>query len=427
MKFLKFYLLAFIAIGVLLNTGCEEDDPTPLSVLTITASGTDLQSGTQTVKDLNGSAAATDVPLDAVITITFDTDIDASTATSANAKISSASGDVAATVAGSGKGITITPSADLARGTDYTLTLSAGLSSSDGGGFTSTTRSFKTAGRSDVAPPKEADQLAYWSLNGNSNSSNNNYNGTEIAVTYGADRFGNQESAAFFDGDASIIEIPNGDQLLAGGSFTLSYWVRVDSVDHVGGHFVMGVGDVYGFFIEIQGGLGGMKITQRYENSTGTIANDFFVNGDGKDANNGGWIGVEFEKDLTATGGLGAIIDQKWAHMVWVYDAGTNKRHLYINGQLIETDNLNNPPNPALNSITGVTFDDSDAGTDIIGKALAFGFNHDIPTTHWDNEPWGGYDFPDANHFKGGLDDVRIFSNAYSATDVDQLYNAEKP
>jgi hypothetical protein len=58
---------------------------------------------------------------------------------------------------------------------------------------------------------------------------------------------------------------------------------------------------------------------------------------------------------------------------------------------------------------------------------LAFGFiqgsENRTVTDDWAN-PIGT---PDNNHFKGLMDDVRIFHAAFSAADVTTLYNAEKP
>jgi hypothetical protein len=45
----------------------------------------------------------------------------------------------------------------------------------------------------------------------------------------------------------------------------------------------------------------------------------------------------------------------------------------------------------------------------------------------WDNEPWGGYDFPGANHFKGQLDDVRIYHKVLSPVEIQLMYDSEKP
>ena len=431
MKLLRNSILLLIITSMVAFQACKEEVPEGLTVLGIVANGTDLQSGSATSIDLNGASAATDVPLDADIVVSFNKDVDAATANTTNVTLTDGTNAVTVSVSASGTDVTISPDGELARGLTYTLTLGGGLTAADGGTFTETTRNFTAAGRADIAPPQEAAQLAYWKLDGNSVAAVGSNDGVDVAVTYGEDRFGNMGSAAYFDGDASIIEIPNGDQLL-NENFTLSYWMHVDSNMHknaagtgTAGHFVMGVGGLYGFFIEVQGSLGGMKLTGRYTKEDGTTtANDFFFNGDGKNKDNGGWVGVEYEVDLTATGGLGAIVDQQWTHVVITYDAATNSRSLYLNGTRMETDNLDNTT--GLNTVNGLTFDDSGAAPEVIGKSLALGFVHDRTTTQWNTQPWGAYTEPGANHFKGALDDVRFFDVAYSESEVQELYNAEK-
>lgn len=433
MKLVKISGYCILTVILLFMTGCEDDPVVPdaLNVLSITATGTDLMTGTSTDKDLNAATAASDVPLDAVIKVSFNKAVDASTVNTSSISLSSSAGAVSISVSAAGSDINISHTESFERGIEYTLVLASTLKGDDGGAFSEISRSFKSAGRAASDPPNSSAQTAYFPLNGNANAAVGSNNGTESGVTYTSDRFGNQESAALFDGDVSLIEVPNGDQLLT-PSFTLSYWMYIDSSGHKNfagtgnaGHFAMGIGDVYGFFIEVQGSLGGMKMTGRYSKSDGTTTvNDFFFNGDGKDANNGGWVGVEFEKDISSTGGLGAIIDQSWTHVIWTYDASTNKRSLYLNGELMETDNFGNTT--GLADVTGHTYDDSDAGSDVIGKSLAFGFNHDQQTTHWSDTNWGDYRKPGANHLKGALDDIRFFSASFSESDALELYNAEK-
>ncbi|MEM6343820.1 MAG: LamG-like jellyroll fold domain-containing protein [Bacteroidota bacterium] len=425
MKNNKLNIIYLLACLLMVLSACKEELPEALTVSAIEANGTDLKTGDALTLDLNGITAAVDVPLDAVITINFNKALDPNNELGTNVSLNNGSEDVALTLASSGSILTITPMENLDRGIVYILTLGGGLLAEDNGLFSQTTRTFTAAGRAAVTPPQSAAQMAYFKLDGDANSSVGNYEGTEIAIEYGLDRFGDVGSAAMFDGDVSIIEVPNGDQLLT-DSWTLSYWLKVDPTDHVGGHFVMGIGDLYGFFIEITGNMSSMKFTGRYQKDNATtIANDFFINADGKDANNGGWEAIEFEADLRSSGGLASIFDQEWAHMVITYNGETNKRSLYLNGQLIETDNLNAVAD--LSNITGLTFDDSGSGSDVIGNALALGFNHDRTTTHWSNTSWGDYNKVDANHFKGAMDDVRFFEAAYSEADVLELYNAEKP
>ena len=434
MQLLKFrYVFILLGIFAVLSSCDNDDDDTIVNVTIsgITAAGTDLMTGNATTVDLNGATSAVDVPLDAVITITFSKEVDAATATSANISLSQSGTNITTTVDVAASVVTITPSAELERGLVYDLSLSAAIAATDGGAFTAIDRSFTAAGKAGIVPPNDVDQTAYFGFNGNSNSTVGNFQGSAIAVEFREDRFGNQESAAYFDGDVSLIEVPNGDQLMT-QSMTISYWMKIDTTDHLNtpgtglaGHFVMGIGDVYGFFIEVTSNLQGIKKTARYTRDDGTTtANDFFINADGKDGMNGGWVGVEFEKDLTSSGGFAPILQDQWVHILFTWDHTSLKRSFYLNGELIETDNFN--LTTGLLNITGMTFDDSDAGTDIIGKSLAFGFNHDQATTHWDDTNWGDYDKPGANHFKGALDDVRFFSTSFNQAEVTDLYNAER-
>ncbi len=410
---------------------CDDDDSGPLSisVVSISGTGTDLQSGNNTTVDLNGASAATDVPLDVSIEITFSRDIDVSTVNSTNISLNGGSANPAINVTGSGSVATVTLQGDLERGEDYTLNLSGAILADDGGAFAATTRTFTAAGRAGIDPPNTANQTAYWQFDGTALAAVGGFNGTETAITYGTDRFGNIESAALFDGNTSLIEVANGEDLWIGESVTISFWMSIDTLDHLNtpgtgnaGHFIMGVGNFHGFFLEANGSANSMKLAPTYSTSDGmTGGGDVFFNGDGKDGSNGGFVAIEFEKDLTAEGEVKGLLAQKWAHVVWVYDGIENKVHLYINGELMETDNNNLVA--ARQNYNGLTVRD-EAGQ-VIGRSLAFGFAHDMSTTTWEGTGFGDYTVTTANHYKGSLDDVRFFEVPFSATDVMDLFIAE--
>ena len=74
--------------------------------------------------------------------------------------------------------------------------------------------------------------------------------------------------------------------------------------------------------------------------------------------------------------------------------------------------------------ITGLKYGGTEPET---YPTLTFGFIHSRAGTLWDTEPWGGYDFPDANHFMGQLDDVRIYHKALTAKEIELMYESEKP
>lgn len=427
-------LLCFLLMigGMATFMSCGSDDPIPeLTITAIVAEGTDLQSGTAVSIDLNGANAAEEVPLDAVIKATFSADVDPATATSANIQLLVGTTEVTSTVSVSGAVVTLTPATDLERGTSYSLSVSAAVTGTDGNAFTAASRTFMSAGRNVIAPPAGANQLAHFLFDGNSESVSGTYDSDfETGVVYVEDRFGNVNSAALFDGNTSLIEVPNGNNLL-GEKFTVSYWAKVDTLDHANangdgnaGHFVMGVGGGAGFYIETNGSANTFAFNAHYTKVDGTTGgNGMFVNADGKNRDNGGWIGIEFENDL-GSDGLKSLFAQKWAHIVMTYDGSVNKRSLYVNGVLMETDDLEMPTGTL--DFNGLTFN-ADAETGVVfGSKLAFGFAFDRETTKWNTTGFGDYTSTTSNHFKGCLDDVRFFDTAFSLTDVTELYNAEK-
>ena len=62
-----------------------------------------------------------------------------------------------------------------------------------------------------------------------------------------------------------------------------------------------------------------------------------------------------------------------------------------------------------------------------VANELALGFIQSRAGTMWDTEPWGGYDIPTANHFRGQLDDLRFYHKALTAAEIDLMYKSEKP
>jgi hypothetical protein len=414
---LKFVLLLIMIVAVSTSFfGCKDDDDVnPLVLSSITAD--DIA--------LDGATAANDVPVDANIVIAFDRNVN----TAGNVVLSHDDGPVDADVSVVGNTILVEPVESLDPGTTYTL-LVQNVVAQDGGVYPGIEITFTTYGKAFVTPPKNDNMMAYWMFDGNTDDRLGNHTtADEVAITYTTDRAGFENSAVLFNGNSSIIEIDNGADLLT-QDWTLSFWMRLDTVNHLNAdgnkanHFVMGVGAFHGFQVEVGGDGGFIKKATRYSTTAGTsIPNDFFINADGQSADQGGWEGIEYERDLTPLGGLSAVFPQQWAHVIFTYNSQNNTRTLYINGDRIQTDNFNNVT--ALANINGMTFDL--AGTaETIGDKLAFGFAFDRSTTLWQNEPWGSYNSPTSNHFKGALDDVRFFNTFYTDDDAQNLHNAER-
>lgn len=427
MKLLKSIFGLTLIMGLVVMTSCSKDDgPAVLELLSIVATGDDVTSGSDVSVDLNGATSATGVPVDPTIVATFSRDLDETTVNTTNIETSIDGAVVTASMSVSGGEVTITFSDELSRGTDYVVSISADVTAADGGTLASASRSFTTGGVAPVTPPNASSQVAYWAFDGDSNDETGNYStALETKIEFVTDRHGQAASTASFDGDESLIEITGADALLSTDNFTMSFWIKSNSSDknendETRGQFVMGLGAWNGFQFEIFGNYGGCKLAASYINDADAVgAEDLWWSTEG----NLGWQGWTFDKDVSATGGLAGVIADQWAHIVCTYDATTKIGAMYINGELVKSQDfkLFGDTHPRFTT-TGLSY----AGSDSPGNRLAFGFiqgsENRIVTDDWAN-PVG---FPDNNHFNGEMDDVRFFHAAFSATDAADLYDDEK-
>jgi hypothetical protein len=412
-------LLVTALFGVLLS-GCKKE-PTSFTLSTLTA-------GTI---DLNGATPSNIVPVKPVMVATFNTDVDPATAIPANVTLVQDydKTPITVTVTASGKTITITPVDNLSSGALYKLTLLAGLKSTGALVLTSVVRNFTTIGT--FVP---TGTVGYWNFENNANDqvgNNNPATSGVVGITYTASRNANAGLAATFDGTTSIIEIPNGDVLMNTPDFTLSFWVKTNSSGHLdaggnpAGYFVMGLAAYYGFQFEIPADFTWCKLAARYDVGGGQSASeDLWFPGDGKTKDNGGWQGWEFSKDLTAAGGVGSLIKDKWAQVVCTYKASTKVGTLYLNGEKMKSQNFNLwPDGDAKRNVAGLKYGGTEPET---FPVIALGFIQSRAGTLWASEAWGGYTIPTSNHFKGQLDDVRIFHKPLTDTEILLMYNSEK-
>lgn len=429
------YWIGALMLSALVFTACDDEpeEAPDLTITALTATGTDITTGEEITVDLNAATSASDVPPDAVFEITFDREIDAATATASNISVSDGDSDVAVSVSASGSVVTVTPDEELIQGTDYTVSVSSAVAAADGGTVTNGSRTFETAGRLPVVAPQEEAQVAYWKLDGNASDEMGNYaDGTEVAVEYQADRFGAVESAAYFDGDASIIEIENAGSLLTETQdFTISFWLKADTTDHFNddgnqtGMFVFGLGAFFGIQYEIFSSYDGSKYAVSYVNDEGTqFAEDMFFPSNATDNTNGGWQGWDFARSLSVTE-MKNTITQTWYHIVYTYNAAEKKGYLYFNGELMKSFDFNLwPEGDTKQTAAGVDYRGAEPE---VFDDLALGFIHSRAGSLFDDAAFGNYENPNANHFKGWLDDFRIIHAAYSEDDVATLYEAERP
>ncbi len=412
MKNLKWILCGLLALGFIATVmvSCKDDDgPTAFTLESLTAGAIDL----------NGATSPTGVPTNPTITATFAANVDAATATAANIKLTRDydDADLPLTITVAGKTITIKPVEALGTGSLYELKMGSGLKSTENIAFTETARNFTTEGT--FAP---AGVIAHFTFENNVNDVVGSFDPTTggTAVTYVDSRKAAAGKAASFNGTTTIIEVPNGHQLMSHGDFAVSFWMKVDGSKE--GHFVFGLGAWYGFQFEIAGGAWaaedkGMKLATRYNLGATTDAEDTWWNGQAN-----GWQGSLVSKEIT--GGIGTIIKDKWAHVVCSYNKTTKVGTMYVNGDKVREWDFDLWPNDsAKKNATGVKFagNTTDGGNNLaIGFIQASG-NRIVTDT------WADPSNPDNNHFKGQLDDIRFFSKPITSTEVSLMYNSEKP
>lgn len=410
--------LAVTAIAFFAIVGCKKDKTYELQ--TLTAGGIDL----------NGASSATGVDAKADIVATFSEAISASTANSTNITLvrDYDGATIATTISVADNVVTVNPNEDLGSGTLYKLSVSGSVAFADGkANVTAFSRTFTTKGT--FAP---AGAIAHWNFEDNAEDQIGTFDASAVVgITYTASRNAAAGKAATFDGDVSIIEIPNGDVLQNSNDFTLSFWVKTNSSGHVdaggnpAGHFVIGLGAFKGFQFEIPGDYKSCKLAASYDVGGGnTSAEDLWFPGDGKTYANGGWQGWDFCKDLTASGGVEGLLKDKWANVVCEYNSATRQGIMYINGEKVKSFDFDLwPDGDAKRNVTGLKY--GGVAPEVVNK-LAFGFIQSRDGQLWDTEPWGGYDFPTANHFKGQLDDIRIYHKALTGDEILLMYNSEK-
>lgn len=405
-------VIALTAISVTFNA-CKKDDPQDPTLDALVAGSINL----------NAATSATGVPVKPTIVATFNVEIDPASATSTNITLTQDydKTDIPVTITVSGKTITIVPVNDLGTGALYELKFKSGLKSVDGLTLNEVARTFTTFGA--FAP---SGAIAHWTFENNANDVAGSFNPPAsgiVDITYVDSRNAAAGKAASFNGTTSIIEIPNGDKLINTKNFTISFWVRAQPQEK--GHFVMGLGAFYGMQFEIFGNLDGAKFAIRYELADGTTAGeDMWFPSEANYADNGGWMGWDFAKSITPANYV-AMVSNKWLHVTFTYNGATKAAVLYYNGEKMKSFNFNLWPEGAVQrTVVGIKY----AGTmPEVKNDLAFGFIQSRAGNLWANEPWGGYTFPGANHFKGQLDDIRIYHKTLSPVEIQLMYNSEKP
>jgi len=211
--------------------------------------------------------------------------------------------------------------------------------------------------------------VAYYPFNGNANdASGNGHNGTVYGATLTTDRFGNPNSAYYFDGVSSYISVPLTNTLFR-TNFTASVWFNAFNV--LTGWPALLNEQNQGFLLEITGPNCGCSDPESL------VA--FSESGPGGTATWQNWRLNPSQATPTNT----------WRQVV-VSMSGLTVQ-MFVNGQLVQT-----------NPVHGSTMTS--------GQYLTVG---------------GAYTMIPGDAFQGVIDDVRFYNRALSTNEVQQLYAFE--
>lgn len=406
-----------VMIAVLFQACGTDSGPEDLNIDSMTVGG----------MDLNSAQSPEDVPADASIEVTFSSNVQTATATEANISLIQDYNDeqIPLDITVNGATLTIAPQENLGSGALYQLTLTSGLLNEDDQPLANTSRSFTTEGT--FAP---SGMIANWTFEDSPDDVTGTYTASaEVDMTYTESRNEAAGMAATFNGNTSIIEIPNGDQLINTDDFTISFWMKTNSEGHVNensdptGHFVMGLGAHLGIQFEVFSSYEGAKFAIQYDLGDGsTAAEDMWFPSEATDANSGGWQGWDYARSISPSE-MSSMLKDTWLHVTYTYDSMEKKGTLYYNGEIMKSFDFDLWPDDApKQNVTGLQYGGQEP--DVVNE-LAFGFIHSRAGTMWDNEPWGGYDFATAQHFKGQLDDVKFYHKTLTETEIQLMYDSE--
>ncbi|MCX6284937.1 MAG: Ig-like domain-containing protein [Bacteroidetes bacterium] len=405
-----------LLLGVL---GCSKSTDTPtLYFNSLTAGGIGL-----------GIVSPTTVPSNATIIGVLSSNIDPASATTSSVQLLRLydSTYVDGTVRVSGDTITFVPKNDLGSGISYAVTFT-GIRSTDGLQLTYLWRGFKTIG--SFGPPG---LVAYWNFENNTYDLQGNYTVSSVNdLNYLISLRKTLGQCAVFNGTSTVIQVPNGDNLVNTNDFSLSFWVKansqyqIDSSGNAKGQFVLGVGDYKGFEFEIAADYSSCQLVSSYALPDGTtVSQELSFAGDGKTGANGGLPGWTYCANLTTTGGVAGLLKDRWVFVTCTYNSATRIGSLYLDGVLMKQQDFNKwPAGDPATTITGMKYGGS---APLQENVLAMGFFHSAGSAAFSGTTWGNYYSPYANHFRGCLDEVRIFHSSLTSLEVEQMYTLTKP
>ncbi len=418
--------------------GCKKDeDPSALNIVSITSTGTDLTTGSAQTVDLNGTTSPTNVPTNGALTVTFSKPVNGATVTSTSVTLSDGTTNVPLTIVTTGAAVKITPTTELVRGTLHTISVTSAVLATDGGKFTTASRTFTTAGKKPPVVPQSSKLVVYVPFEGVV-ADKQGHTILNSAVTFTADRFGNFNGCADFNGTTNYVGIQYAADM-SNANTTVSYWVKLPASqaykDHIG---TTAAGNIKQYVTFAIGGNNGtyhewnrftccdlgfdidvLKYFTNHKNSgsASTLA------GSSIEMKNEGNPGGDKIVEIKNT----SWIEQqtgKWMHIVTSWNAATRTKSFYINGVPSTVYKLTPSAEYALDDAiidaAGIDLDASNSKNLYLGSGVPY----------WATKTTSGItpfrsDIPFA--FKGQMDDFRMYSVALSNAEVLSLYEAEKP
>ena len=419
--------------------GCKkDDDPSALTIVSITSTGTNLTTGASQTVDLNGSTSPTNVPTNGVLTVTFSKPVNGATVTTTSVTLSDGTTNVPLAVATVGSVVTVTPTAELVRGTLHTISVASSVIATDGGKFITASRTFTTAGKKPPVVPQSSKLVVYVPFEGTVVDKATAHPILNSNVTFVADRFGNFNGCADFNGTTNYVGIQYAANM-SNANTTVSYWIKLPASqaykDHIGTTAASNIKQYVTFAI---GGNNGtyhewnrftccgltydidvLKYFTNHKNSgaASTLA------GSSIEMKNEGNPGGDKIVEIKNT----SWIEQqtgKWMHIVTSWNAATRTKSFYINGVPSTVYKLTPSADYALDDaiidVAGIDVDPNNSRNLYLGSGVPYWANKTATgiTPFRSNIPFA---------FKGQMDDFRMYSVALTDAEVLSLYEAEKP
>ncbi|HUV41409.1 MAG TPA: LamG domain-containing protein [Sedimentisphaerales bacterium] len=220
-----------------------------------------------------------------------------------------------------------------------------------------------------------ASLVAHWDFNGNTNdiSGNENHGTVHGAVTLTTDRFGNLSSAYSFDGASGYIDVADAPSLNPTSAITITAWFKADS-------FASGTAwpPLVKKSDSSQTNGYGMEFAQISDEYSAKVGGGVYLEGQG-------WV---------ATSPLAPVSVNTWYFAAIVYDGETISNYVRSEGQEAFTSSI---------SCSG----------NIIASSNNLNIGRDPSNT--------------GRYFEGVIDDVRIYNQALSSTEIEQIYNVPEP